>query len=125
MNRLRSVQNHMHVLSCMLLISSQVNRYNNVSDSVRQQLETIVGKKSISLSLAVREQHGKDESYHICKPPDVVVFPSEVQQVSEVLRICNSERIPVIPFGTGTGLEGGIGALFVCICLCMYVLVLF
>ena len=104
----------------MLIFSSQVNKYNNVSDSVRQQLETIVGEKSISLSLAVREQHGKDESYHICKPPDVVVFPSEVQQVSDVLRICNSERIPVIPFGTGTGLEGGIGALFVCIGVCMY-----
>ena len=58
----------------------------------------------------MREHHGKDESYHGIFPPEVVVFPTKVEQVSEIARLCNRECIPVIPFGTGTGLEGGVGA---------------
>lgn len=42
--------------------------------------------------------------------PDVVVFPKNVEEVSAVVRVCNDRYIPVVPFGTGTGLEGGIAA---------------
>lgn len=72
-----------------------------------------MGRENLSTSLAVREHHGKDESYHKCVPADAVVFPTSVEQVSEISRLCNSERIPMIPFGTGTGLEGGVGAMWV------------
>lgn len=64
----------------------------------------------------MREQHGQDESYHSCKPPDIVVFPTSVEQVMEILKLCSEERVPVVPHGTGTGLEGGTGALQVVYC---------
>ena len=71
----------------------------------------MLGRKNISISQSVRDQHGKDESYHAQLPPDLVVFPEDVPQISDVARICNENGIPLVPFGTGTGLEGGVGAI--------------
>ncbi|XP_033105105.1 probable D-lactate dehydrogenase, mitochondrial isoform X2 [Anneissia japonica] len=78
-----------------------------VSDSVVEALTSVVGAKNVSTALPVREQHGRDESHHICTPPDAVVWPQSTEQVSQVARICYDNSIPMIPFGTGTGLEGG------------------
>ena len=89
--------------------------YGKITDHLRQSLERIVGKEGVATSLAVREHHGKDESYHTCLPPEAVVFPTQVEQISDIAKLCTRERIPMIPFGTGTGLEGGVGAIKVCI----------
>ena len=43
-------------------------------------------------------------------PPDVVIFPRSTQEVSECARVCSESHLPIIPFGTGTGLEGGVNA---------------
>lgn len=40
----------------------------------------------------------------------MVVFPRCVEEVSALAKICHSHQLPIIPFGTGTGLEGGVGA---------------
>ena len=40
-------------------------------------------------------------------PPDFVVWPSSTEEVSEICKVCTAGRIPIIPHGTGTGLEGG------------------
>ncbi|GBM81378.1 hypothetical protein AVEN_78448-1, partial [Araneus ventricosus] len=45
--------------------------------------------------------------------PDVVVFPHSQDQISEVAKLCSSFRVPMIPRGTGTGLEHGVGATMV------------
>lgn len=45
-----------------------------------------------------------------CCPPDVVVFPHCVEEVSALAKVCHQHRLPIIPFGTGTGLEGGVSA---------------
>ncbi len=42
--------------------------------------------------------------------PDAVVYPESVNQISKLLEFCNKKRIPVIPFGAGSGFEGGINA---------------
>lgn len=84
--------------------------YSKFTDQTRQSLEDIVEGNNISATSAVREHHGRDESYHGVFPPEVVVFPTSVEQVCEIARLCNRERVPVVPFGTGTGLEGGVGA---------------
>ncbi|MGH6718966.1 MAG: FAD-binding oxidoreductase [Alphaproteobacteria bacterium] len=65
----------------------------------------------LSTAPAVREQHGHGESYHPTRAPDVVVFPRSTDEVAAIVRIAAGHRLPVIPFGTGTGLEGGTVAL--------------
>ena len=61
--------------------------------------------------MAVREQHGHDESYHRAAPPDVVVFPETTEEVTRIVGVCARHRCPMIPFGTGTSLEGHVQAL--------------
>ena len=65
----------------------------------------------LSTAAAVREQHGKDVSYHRMQPPDAVVFARSTEDVAEAVRLCAAEKVPVIAFGTGTSLEGQVCAL--------------
>ena len=74
------------------------------------ELRTLLGGR-FSTSAAVREQHGTDESPHTPPPPDAVVFPATTEEVAAVVRACAAHRVPVIPFGAGTSLEGGVAAL--------------
>ncbi|XP_064414490.1 probable D-lactate dehydrogenase, mitochondrial isoform X2 [Latimeria chalumnae] len=87
-----------------------------VTSKIIEALRAVVGSHNVSTATAVREQHGRDESVHRCQPPDAVVWPQDVKQVSELARVCNQNHIPIIPFGTGTGLEGGVTAVTGGIC---------
>jgi len=60
---------------------------------------------------AVRHQHGKDESYHAPMAPDAVVFAESEEEIARAVIVCNRLKFPVIPFGTGTSLEGHVAAL--------------
>ncbi|KAK0041448.1 D-lactate dehydrogenase mitochondrial [Biomphalaria pfeifferi] len=82
-----------------------------VTSSFIDSLRTAVGDNNVSTSDAIREQHGHDESHHEVYKPDVVVFAESVEQVSKVAKLCNENKVPLIPFGSGTGLEGGVNAL--------------
>lgn len=59
-----------------------------------------------STALAVREQHGRDESAYDMTPPQAVVFAQSTQDVSDALGLAAHYRVPVIPFGVGSSLEG-------------------
>ena len=59
-----------------------------------------------STALAVREQHGRDESAFDVPPPAAVVFAQSTQDVSDALALAAQYRVPVIPFGVGSSLEG-------------------
>ncbi len=61
-------------------------------------------------SQAVREQHGNILTWIENQPPDAVIFPQNSADVQEIVRICAKHNVPVIPFGTGTSLEGHINA---------------
>ena len=65
----------------------------------------------ISTADTVLEQHGRDEGYLPSIPPDAVVYVESNEEISEIIRICKSHRKPVIPYGTGTSLEGHLSAL--------------
>ena len=61
-------------------------------------------------SRAVREQHGNTITWIENQPPDAVVYPQSTADVQEIVRICAAHRVPMIPFGTGTSLEGHVNA---------------
>ena len=61
-------------------------------------------------SQAVREQHGNTLTWVANQPPDAVVFPQSTADVQEIVRICAAHGVPVIPFGTGSSLEGQVNA---------------
>jgi len=65
----------------------------------------------LSTSAAICEQHGKDESYHQPHAPDAVAFATSTEEVAAIVSLCAQYRTPVIPFGTGTSLEGHVAAL--------------
>ncbi len=60
----------------------------------------------VATAAAVREQHGKGEAWHPAQPPDAVVFCRTTDEVAAVVRRCAEERVPLVPFGAGTSLEG-------------------
>jgi D-lactate dehydrogenase (cytochrome) len=59
-----------------------------------------------STAAAVREQHGRDESPYPVTPPDVVVFCESTEDAAFAVRVAHEHRVPVIPYGTGSSLEG-------------------
>jgi len=60
----------------------------------------------LSLAQVVREQHGRDESSFSVPPPDAVVFAESTQDVSDAVRLAAQYKVPVIPFGAGSSVEG-------------------
>jgi D-lactate dehydrogenase (cytochrome) len=80
------------------------------------ELQALLGDR-LSTAAAVRDQHGHDESYHATEPPDAVAFARSTEEVAKVVGICARHRVPVIPFGTGTSLEGHVAARFGGVCI--------
>ncbi len=65
---------------------------------------------ALSTVPAILAQHGRDESYHPVDAPDAVLFARTTEDVADAVRLCAAHGLPVIPFGTGTSLEGHIAA---------------
>ena len=59
---------------------------------------------------SIREQHGHTTTWIVNQPPDGVVFVESEEEVQEVVQTCIAHRVPIIPFGTGTSLEGHVNA---------------
>ena len=84
-----------------------MNKAREFDQSVVSELKALLGDR-VSTSAAVREHHGKDESYFPYAPPDAVVFLQTTEEVRDVVNICRRHRVPMIPYGVGTSLEGHI-----------------
>src|SRR5438045_119104 len=84
-----------------------MNKAREFDQSVVTEVKTLLGDR-VSTSAAGREHHGKDESYFPYALPDAVVFPHSTEEVRDVVNICRRHRVPMIPFGVGTSLEGHI-----------------
>jgi D-lactate dehydrogenase (cytochrome) len=88
---------------------------HNLNESLLAELRAVLGDR-LSTAASVREQHGKDESYHAAHAPDAVAFAHSTEEVSAIVKACARHETPVIPFGTGTSLEGHVAALHGGIC---------
>src|SRR5829696_3533329 len=78
-------------------------------EAVVRALAARFGNRLVT-SQAVRQQHGNTVTWIENQPPDAVVFPQSTDDVQEIVRICAAHRVPIIPFGTGTSLEGHVNA---------------
>src|SRR5262249_2507718 len=86
-----------------------VRRDPHAIKSVVAALAAKFGNRLVT-SQAVREQHANTTTWIANEPPDAVVFPQVTGDVQDVVRICAAHRVPVIPFGSGTSLEGHVNA---------------
>ncbi|WP_282159424.1 FAD-binding oxidoreductase [Shimia thalassica] len=69
------------------------------------ELQDLLGER-LSTGQSVREIHGRDEAYSELALPDAVAFPESTDEVSAIMKICAAHKVPVVPFGIGTSLEG-------------------
>ncbi len=92
-------------LKCVRFVSmDHGSTHPGTQDAIRR-LHNLLGDR-LSTAPAVREQHGKDLTWNAGAPPDAVAFVRSTEEVQNVVRVCAELRVPVIPFGTGTSLEG-------------------
>ena len=96
--------------------STSPTNSTSIKDPCLQELQKLLGER-LSMSNSVREQHGRDESFHASAPPEAVAFVENNEEVAEIVRICVQYQKPIIPFGTGTSLEGHVAALQGGVCL--------
>lgn len=66
--------------------------------------------EQLKTSQSLREQHSHTMTYIPSQLPDAVVFAKSTEDVQEIVRVCAEYKVPIIPFGTGTSLEGGVNA---------------
>ena len=76
-----------------------------VPDAMIDALKARFGAQC-STALAVREQHGRDESSFEAPPPSAVVFAEKTQDVADTVKLAAQYEVPVIAFGVGSSLEG-------------------
>jgi D-lactate dehydrogenase (cytochrome) len=82
----------------------------SASATLLDELRTLLGERC-STSEAVRDHHSHGESWHASSPPDAVAYPHTTDEVAAIVRACAAARVPIIPFGMGSSLEGHVNAI--------------
>ncbi len=82
-----------------------MNQPRELESSALAELRALLGDR-VSVSRGVREHHGKDESYYPYALPDAVAYPHTTEEVRDIVNICRRHRLPIIPYGVGTSVEG-------------------
>lgn len=81
--------------------------YNSLNADAIETLRRIAGEDNVLLGVEEMERYTHDETVGLRADPDVVVKATSTEQVSEVLKLAQRERLPVVPRGAGYGLSGG------------------
>ena len=77
----------------------------------RHALGDLLGTDRVATGADDLAQHGHDESFHPEARPDFVVWPRGIEEAAAIVRVAARYRLPLIPFGAGTSLEGHVAAL--------------
>lgn len=78
-----------------------------LSDRVIKELKRIVGEEEVLTNKEALRAYSYDGTTNWIREPDVVVFPKTTKQVSEIVSLANTEKIPLTPRGGGTNVSGG------------------
>lgn len=78
-----------------------------VTTDVFEALKQVVGDAYILADEETLQRYGHDETEELLFLPEVVLKPGSTEEVSAIMKLCNTHRIPVTPRGAGTGLSGG------------------
>jgi D-lactate dehydrogenase (cytochrome) len=92
-------------------MNAQTNPSSDPSalDAVLKELASRFGAR-FTASAAAREQHGHTLTWVKNQPPDAVVYPETTEEIVDTVKLCAAHGIAIIPFGTGTSLEGHVNA---------------
>lgn len=93
-----------------------MNRHN--LKYAHKELGNLLGTR-FSTDNTVRDAHARDASYHRGALPDAVVFPKTNAEVAEIVKTCAKYKIPIVPYGTGTGVEGAVVATESTLCIAL------
>ncbi|MGZ5862063.1 MAG: FAD-binding oxidoreductase [Methyloceanibacter sp.] len=83
------------------------------SHDVKADLFAVLAQRfgdRFSTGTSLREQHGHTLTWIQNEPPDAVLFATTTGEIAETVQLCAAARVPVIPFGAGTSLEGHVNA---------------
>ncbi len=81
--------------------------YKKINNEDRSYFQSVVGDSNIFYSEEVLKEYSHDETEDLSFLPEVVVKPQNTSQISEIMKYCNSQNIPITPCGARTGLSGG------------------
>ena len=70
-----------------------------------ESLGQLLGQR-LSTSPSVCAHHGRDESIFAAMPPDAVAYAQNTDEVVAIVRLCRQHRVPLVPYGAGSSLEG-------------------
>ncbi len=85
-------------------------------EMIRSELEEVVGEDHITIGDAEKLIYSVDWSWmpqmwmdrgEVLRPPDFIVHPGSVKEITEIMIIANKYKLPVIPWGGGSGTQGG------------------
>ena len=77
------------------------------NSSLMQELTSLLSSR-FSVSQSTRANYARGEDTYDPVLSQAVVFPETNEEVSGILKLCNDHKVPVVPFGTGTSLEGNV-----------------
>lgn len=91
--------------ACVAASSTDAIVTPNVIKSLEARLSRVLGDR-LSGRAAVLEQYGHSEGHHALAPPQLVAWPTSVDEVQTIVSACADLRVPIVPHGAGTSLEG-------------------